>query len=249
MLRASEFQTIQAQAVIYTPGLSFQTARVLAQLLGEYADAFNGEPITIPSPEGFPTAVEMPRFILQSRESGLRLQASPSRLDLFEWTHGPQRIRPLPEFLDWCLRLFDRYVEFTRARVGRLASVVARQVNRDEAAREIASHFCKRALLDGPLNRPSDFEVHAAKQFDLMQGFRINSWFRCKTAIFIDPQAQQQKAVLVEQDFNTLPEELETRVISRDEMREFFERVPDGFSEVLDLYFPEEGVGDGIPVA
>jgi hypothetical protein len=239
MLQASDFVIIQAQAAIFTPGLNLHTTRVLTQLLAEYADTFNGDPIMLPVPEGFPLAVESPRFILQSRDGKLRLQAAPSRLDLFQASLDSQGIRPLPEFLDWCLRLFDKYLDITQGRVGRLASVVNRRASPAEPARELASHFCKQALLDGPLNRPSDFEVHAAKQFDFLEGLRINSWFRCKTAILISRQAQQQKAVLVDQDFNTLPEELETREFSREEIRGFFGRVPEGFREVLDLYFPQ----------
>lgn len=238
MLQVSDFEVIQAQAVIYTPGLNLHTTRVLAQLLGEYADTFNGDPITLPVPEGFPLAAEAPRFILQSQDTKLRLQATPSRLDLIQASLDPQSIRPLPDFLDWCLRLFDKYLDITQGRVGRLASVVIRRASPAETARELASHFCKQALLDGPLNRPSDFEIHAAKQFDLLDGLRINSWFRCKTAILIGRQTEQEKVVLVEQDFNTLPGELETREFSREEIRRFFGGVHERFREVLDLYFP-----------
>jgi hypothetical protein len=239
MLQTSDFEVIQAQAIIFTPGLNLHTTRVLAQLLAEYADTFNGDPITLPAPEGFPLPAEAPRVILQSRDGKLRLQAAPSRLDLFQASFDTQGIRPLPEFLDWCLGLFCNYLDITHGRVGRLASMLTQRASAAEPAREIASHFCKQALLDGPLNRPSDFEIHAAKQFDFLEGLRINSWFRCKTAILIGPQTQRQTAVLVEQDFNTLPEELATREFSRDQIREFFGRVPEGFREVLDLYFPQ----------
>jgi hypothetical protein len=92
-------------------------------------------------------------------------------------------------------------------------------------------------LLDGPLNRPTDFEVHAAKQFTFYDGLRLNSWFRCKTAAVVGPP--RQSIALVEQDFNSPIEEAEKRDFDAGQRREFFGRVPAGLREVLDLYFPE----------
>src|SRR5947208_3012747 len=157
MLQTSDFEIIQAQAVIYTPGLNLHTTRVLAQILVEYADTFNGDPTMVPVPEGFPLVLEAPRFILQSRDGKMRLQAAPARLDIFQASLDPQGVRPLREFLDWSLDLFDRYLDITQGRVGRMASVIIRRASSAEPAREVSSHFCKQFLLDGPLNRPSDF--------------------------------------------------------------------------------------------
>jgi hypothetical protein len=114
---------------------------------------------------------------------------------------------------------------------------VTRSASPPDPAREIASHFCKQTLLDGPLNRPSDFEIHAAKQFDFYEGLRINSWFRCKTAVQIGPP--QRTIVLIEQDFNSLPEELERREFGPQERQQFFGHVPEGLRQVLELYFPQ----------
>jgi hypothetical protein len=242
MLQASDFVMILAQATIFTPGLNLHTTRVLSRLLGRYADVFDGDPITVPVPEGFPLAAEACRFLLQSRDQKLRLQAASSRLDLVLLGDNLDATRPLPHFLDWCLHLFIDYLDVTQGRVARLASVVHRKASPSEPAKEIASHFCKRSLLDGPLNRPSDFEIHAAKQFDLLERLRVNSWFRCKTGILLG--TQRQTVVLVEQDFNTLPEDLERREFSAEERQQFFGRVPEGFRQVLDLYFSQRRESD-----
>src|ERR1700730_323054 len=106
MLQANDFVMIQAQATIYTPGLNLDTNRVVAKFLGDYADVFNGDPIMMPVPEGFPLAAEVCRFILQSRDGKLRLQVAPSRLDIFQGGDNLDETRPLPDFLDWCLNLF-----------------------------------------------------------------------------------------------------------------------------------------------
>src|SRR5207237_1331542 len=51
-------------------------------------------------------------------------------------------------------------------------------------ALSLAKHFCQQRWLDGPLNRPGDFEMHTHKRFRLDDLFEINSWFRCKTGIY-----------------------------------------------------------------
>ena len=237
MLQPSDFEVIQAQASVFTPGLNLHTTRVLAELLAVYADTFNGDPVTIPGVEGFP--LEAPRLMLQSRDGKQRLQAGPSRLDLFQASFDAQGILPLPQFLEWCLRLFDSYLAITQGRVGRTACVVTRRACADEPAREVATQFCKQALLDGPFVRPSDFEVHAGKQFDLADGIRVNGWFRCKSALLIGPQGQRQRAVTVEQDINTTVEEAESRDFGQDDRRQFFGLVPGAFSRDMESHFPQ----------
>jgi hypothetical protein len=236
MLRASDFVTISAQATIFTPGLQLQTGRVLGRLLDGFGEALDGEPFTIPIPDGFPLAGEAPRLILQNRDGKLRLVASSSRLDITRSGENLDAANPLPRFLEWCLGVFDAYTAATRSRPGRAGCVVTRRAAPEAPAREIAAHFCKPALLDGPLNRPSDFEVHAAKQFALLPKLRINSWFRCKSGIL---PGSRNAVALVEQDFNTVVEESMPREFSQAELQEFFGRVPEGLQDVLNLYFPE----------
>jgi len=234
MLKATEFVSVQAQASIFTPGLNLHTSRVLKRLLDRYAEVFDGDPITVPVPEGFPDA---PRLVLQNRDGNLRLQVAPSRLDVMQSADDLDATRPLPDFLRWCVDLFDAYLDVTRGRVGRLASVVHRRANPAEPAREIAAHFCRTDLLEEghPFDRPSDFEIHAAKRFCFFDELEINSWLRCKTAMLL---GSKQPIIVVEQDFNTLTEKLETAEFNSDQRREFFNRVPAGFQEVMNLYFP-----------
>src|SRR5262249_18312147 len=117
MLRADDFTLFQEQASIFTPGANFRLNRLIAHFLGNYQEEFDGEPVVIPIPEGFPVPAETIRFILQSRDGGLRLQASPARLDVVATGENLDASRPLPEFLHWCQRLFDGYVGVAQARV------------------------------------------------------------------------------------------------------------------------------------
>jgi hypothetical protein len=110
--------------------------------------------------------------------------------------------------------------------------------------RTLASHFCREEWLRGPLNRPSEFELHAHKQFKLGGQFQINSWMRCKTAFISsarDATSERSPVILVEQDFNTLVEEGLYSQYAKEEIARFYELVPAEFDHVLRLYFPLEG--------
>jgi hypothetical protein len=238
MLRADEFVTVHAQACIYTTGQNFNAGPVLGRLLNDFPRDFTGDPLTLPIPADFPSKDVPPRLTLPSRDGKFVLLAAPSRLDIIQkHDNDLEAVRLLPEFFDLCLRMIDSYLGVTQEQVVRMGSVLGRKSSPPHPALAIAEQFCKPEMLAGPLNRPSDFEIHAAKQFDFLEGLRINSWFRCKSALL--PGKQPLAVVVVEQDFNTRVEEMQTRVFGPDDRRQFFGHVPDGFREVLNLYFPQ----------
>jgi len=240
VLEARNFVLVQAQVGIFTPGLAFQASRVLGHLLSRYGDTFDGDPVSGPAPEGI-LLPEAPRVILQSRDGKLRLQASPARLDLFHIAEDIEKTQPLEQFLDWCQTVIDHYLAGTEKRAGRIACVLTRAAEVEQPAGEIAAHFCRPELLNAPLNRPSDFEVGAAKQFRFDEWIDINSWFRCKSARLSFSSGLGRPVVLVEQDFNTKLEETESREFSSADRRRFFNRAPAEFRKVLELYFPNKG--------
>jgi len=163
------------------------------------------------------------------------LQAGPARLDIIRQQEvvAPEEMR---EFLAYALDLFDGYLRETEADAKRVACLVNRFGAYQNAAMAVAEHFCKPELLCDPLKRPSDFQLHAAKQFDFGKWLRVNSWFRCKSANLTIGKNAPVAGVLIEQDFNTPeppPAELEPGVIRR-----FFEEAPAELQEVVDKYFP-----------
>jgi hypothetical protein len=91
-------------------------------------------------------------------------------------------------------------------------------------------------MVSRPLNRPESFELHAHKRF-AMDGFQVNSWVRNKTgrvSIDQDPEA----IVLVEQDINTTPEDIQSRSFSSEEIRRFFVTAASELESILRLYYP-----------
>ena len=108
----------------------------------------------------------------------------------------------------------------------------------------MSKHFCQQRWIDGPLNRPGDFQLHAHKRFRLDDLFEINSWVRCRsvTVHLGEPKPNSgYNHIMIEHDFNSLAEDSETREISNDQIFQFFEIAPHEMGRVLRLYFPETG--------
>ena len=88
-------------------------------------------------------------------------------------------------------------------------------------------------------NRSEAFEIHNHKVYTPEQGisYPINSWVRCKSGSMTP---ENRPVIVVEQDLNTLAEDLRTR-FTADEMRAFFETASREANGILGKYFPEKG--------
>jgi hypothetical protein len=74
------------------------------------------------------------------------------------------------------------------------------------------------------------------------QRFEVNSWCRCKTGLVEqgEPQARSP-VIIVEQDLNTLAEDMDTREFTVQEIAGFYASMPEELAQMLDLYFPGRG--------
>ena len=163
------------------------------------------------------------------------MQASSSRLEVFiADTESKSGVEP-GSSLELASKIIRRYMENTRAIVGRIALVLHRAATNEKPALELARHFCRDQWLKGPLNRPEDFELHAQKQYQLAGRWHINSWIRCKTAKL---KPSVESVVFVEQDLNTVAEELEKQDFSSEQIEQFFHDCISEFDSILHLYFP-----------
>ena len=97
----------------------------------------------------------------------------------------------------------------------------------------MAQHFCKEKWLTVPFNRPESFEIHAHKRYFFADRFNVNSWVRCKTGLLVNPD--RESIILIEQDINTVAEEMETREFSAEEIKDFFRLVPCPINSVRDI--------------
>ncbi len=244
MLNARSFQIISCQANIYTPELQFRTNRVLAYLLEKHSDRLNADPISLPIPADAPA--EFPRIVLQSADKGLALQAGPASLVL---TQQADTIQPdaLKGFLEFALSVFAGYLEAMPCQARRVACVVNRFAPDENGAKNLAAHFCKDELLADPLDRPSDFEVHAAKQFKFGGWLAISSWFRCKSVSVKFGEAPLVPGVMIMQDFNSaVVEHEDAKPLSTEQVCRFFQNAPEELQLVVNRYFPSPQDGEAL---
>jgi hypothetical protein len=244
---ANDFRTIHVQFVLFTPGLQFRSAKILANLLTKYSEQFDGDPSTFPpasppkgpTPKGVHRLIVEPQIVLQSADGRLRLEAKPSRLDVSKDGESISE-EEVFQFLNWASELGLVYLEFNEAKAGRVACIMHRLCDAEKPAVTLSRHFCKERWIGGPLNRPGEFELHAHKRFSLTGLFDVNSWVRFKTAIVQDDGDLTPNKILIEQDFNSLSEHQESREISVQEIRRFFELAPREMRHVLEMYMPQE---------
>ena len=138
-----------------------------------------------------------------------------------------------------CIEVLEHYIQGMELQVSRLALVLTRVYSTNNPAQLLVERFCKAELQSTLFDHSENFEIHNQKPLQL-KDFSINSWTRCKTAgLLIDNRPVT--AIIVEQDLNTLGEEVEQRRFTIEEIRSYFLVTSAEAEAILQLYFPNEG--------
>jgi hypothetical protein len=234
MVRYSQFMIATVQAVLFTPDASqFSQANVISTILTRYAARYNGELQALPLPDNAPP--EIYRVVLQSSDRTYKLQASPARIDSF-WD-GMTGADQGEAFSG--IEVLEHYVAAAPVRVGRLALIVTRIADDNNAPQTLIERFCNAQSITRPFNNSKAFEIHNQKSYELPVFVElINSWVRCKAVEMIAPQ--QKTVILVEQDINTLEEYRLQRNYNQERLRTFFAASSAEADAILQLYFPGE---------
>lgn len=241
MLKAKNFQTVVLQATIFTPDISvstFSASKALAIILGKYAQQYDGAPQALALPEGIPP--EIPRIVLQSQDGTFKLEIAPQRINSF-WIRTQENQGEPGNMIDSCIEVLKHYVSETDMHVGRLALIVTRAFKTEHPAKSLVEKFCKQELQTSIFSRSENFEIHNHKQYRFqgtsIENLSVNSWLRCKTGEMIADD-KPVPAIILEQDLNTLVEELAQRKFTPDEIQNYFERIANEATSILELYFP-----------
>ncbi len=240
MLTASEFFLVKMQVSMVSAIPLPNSNTTLPHLLSHWRDRFSANPTVIPVPPNAPP--EVPRIMLSSSDKRYRLNIAASRVDLFEVRQARDEILDIEGFFSWCATFLADFKDTFQVKVGRIMCVITLAVEAEEPGKLLASHFCRDEWMgdDGPFNRPEDFELHAHKTFVMGGSFNVNSWVRCKTGqMLYGASGTPDNVILIEQDFNTLHEELESSDYSNGQIENFLRQAPAELSTVLNRYFPE----------
>jgi hypothetical protein len=234
VLRASQFKLVLAQAVIFTPEeKSFSQPTILGTILAKYSDRYDGVVQAIPLPEDMPP--ELPRVVLQSKDEIWQLRGAPARVDSV-WIYRGGAAYESGEIISKCAAVLEHYVRAANTRVGRLALVLTRVAEASDPARQLIDHFCNDKTRTTVFRRSENFEIHNHKRYRLGDGPEINSWVRCKTATLTD----DERAVVVEQDLNTLTTALHQDLYGPDDIASYLRRAAAEAESICDSYFPED---------
>jgi hypothetical protein len=231
------FRPTVIQSSVFIVDAAFKTARALMFLM-EHAEELGQLVFSSDFTADFPP--EVPRLLIQSRDSRKKVQAGPGRVDVFVESNTANEDFDIAGSLAWSKDLLCAYVEHANARVFRLACVLTRRAHAVNPARLAATHFCQPSFVErsGAID---DFEVRFRKRFALTAGVIVNNWLRCSAGPSLHPtlkEPQALEAITIEQDINTIIEYSETRSFELAEVDQFFALVPPHFDGTLRDVFP-----------
>lgn len=229
-LTKRSFAVAKVQMTVFTPDEEVSAVKLVALLGKAWHARFDQEP-TVQPPGLLPP--DVPRLLWGSSSGSYACEIASSRLNLY-WARTKQSEHPPSDLVSAFVELLIDYKTVVNARVARLAFVLTRYVLVDNPGHFLANHFCKDRWARAPFNRPESFELHAHKVYQLPTGLAVNSWVRNRTG-----KASGDPIVLLEQDLNTLSEEVNSAAFSDAEIKGFFEACPAEADAILSLYYPE----------
>jgi hypothetical protein len=231
-LTLRELVPISIQTTVFTPGLSFAQGKILSFVLSELADKLDGTPISLPRADRLPPAV--PRIVVQSSDKRYKLEAAPARFNLYQLKIDAQSL-PLSQFAAFAADASVKYIQHIGARVGRLASVLTRAAKIPDPAKEISERFCKPEFAGSVFSGSETVEIHNHRRYRLLDRFHVNGWVRWKCG-YEGPPEKRQRLLIVQQDINTLSEDLDSLEFGSEDIKEYFESMEGEFDATLSAY-------------
>jgi len=234
MIDAAHFNISSIQCSIFTPGFSFRPAAFLMYLLEHWGNKFDGKPLSMPIPDDAPP--EIPSIVLTSKDGSLKMDVSRSRTNVY-WNKTSSEVNPeVLSVIDEMNGILRDIIKEQGVSAGRLAFILNRFAPVEDVAKMLAAHFCKEKWLATALKQPENFELHVHEKHTLGTGqFNVNTWFRVRTGHIV---VDSKPAVLVQQDINTMAEELESQHFQLEQIQTFFHEAVKLGDQVLALYFP-----------
>ena len=217
-------------AVVFTEDYDLNTALVLRELFPKL-DEFNGPPFVMPKlPADAPREIPVMQF--RNLENSKHFLISKARTS-YQLTSNQEQL-PLETVLTNACDALIAFKTAVSCRISRIGVVVVSSVEQPEPAMFLAKHFCKDTVLDSPLNRPENFELHAHKRF-MIGDFCVNSW--AKTRALLD---NVKPSVQFEQDINTIHQEGVSADFSEGQLKAFFKLLPNEIATIKNRYFPAD---------
>jgi len=232
----SEFKILTLQLVIYTPEIFFKKNIILQKMMESFSDKFDGDIVSFPIPDDAPK--EIPRLSLLDSKKKYKFETAISRTDFHIFSKTPFEIESnITTYLNFYFELIQKYIECTKAKIGRMAIVVTRYIEKENPTNFLVQYFCDKTLVKNKhFNNLNNFELHFRKVI-FLKDFKINNWFRCKNTQVNLEIKKNIDSILIIQDMNTLSEELESNKFSIQNLKEFIKLSLDEQSNILKNVF------------
>lgn len=232
MVQPDDFTTVRILASGFVSSEDLVATSVLSTALTEWPSVYDSAPLSLPLPAELPG--EIPSVILSSKDGSYRLEGGRERVN-FSWEQRGEAFAELNQTLSVFAHRLSTVFERANGSIGRFGIVVTRVAAVPEPGLVLSRQFCRDEWLQGPLNRPEGFELHAHKTFKLATDLRVNSWIRIRAAL---GQDQGYDQIAVEQDINTLVTERPERNFSRNQLQSAFTNTATELETILSQYFP-----------
>jgi hypothetical protein len=224
------------QASIFTPNLSSDSSNILKKLFKLDTKLFDGAPTVLPLPPDAPP--DIPRITLQDKANTLRLEIALHRMNIYRLKGNEEDFIIPIQFHEIASPFLNSLLREFGTKCVRLAAVIKRYYKIENPASEIVNHFNKESFLKEPFDRPSEFELHSLKKYNLPDFDDVNSWVRVKSGIIHAKGATPKPAIIIEQDINTFAEDMVNKDFSEDQIHNFYEKTNEEFDNIIKLYFP-----------
>lgn len=233
MLSSSDFRVQKLIASGFVASEGFNPSDALRHVLVSWPDVYDGQTTSFPLPADAPP--DFPAVSVASKDGSWLVEMTRARVNV-AWLNQHGRTRSLRRVFSELSKRLVMILAEQQVVVGRLAALATRVADVPAPGVALSRQFCRPKWIDGPLNRPAGFELHAHKTFDLLPELTVNSWVRIKTAKGGSPD---YRYVVVEQDVNTLGPELETRNFGQRETSSIFRAAAVELDSILAMYFPD----------
>ena len=228
----TDFRLASCLAAAVTPDSESTVAGLMTDLVPRWSRLFDAEPRLVPSPEGR-------RIQLVSKSGVRRCEITAGRIDLLWIAAAPDTVMPsLESFYLESAAMLDEYAAARGARLGRLAAVVNRFCFHEQPSAILAHHFLRDRWHErsAAFDDLESFDVGAHRRL-VLEGVAVNCWIRSRAGV--TPTGARNDVLLVEQDVNTLAEEIATRQFTPKQVTDLLRGAAHEIDRTLERCYPK----------
>jgi hypothetical protein len=220
-MEMKDIKLIKLLLVIYTPEIVFKKNIILQKMMEHFSEKFDGDIQSLPIPDDAPK--EIPRLVFNDSKKRYKFDIAVSRSDFNIFLNKDYEIDTnLDNIVNFYYDLIKVYNKCTKARIGRIALVSTKYIEKENPSNILVNFFCNKNInVNKQFKDLNNFELHFRKVVQI-NNYKINNWTRIKNTKINFKNRKDIESILIIQDTNTLPEELELKNFAISDLKKFF---------------------------